>query len=82
MPPWVEYLYHAGLLTGVSFALRELLIAVVTIWSMGTDDKDKREHALKLLKALRVQIRRPPPEVPPTTPPSQGQLPPGSPPVA
>jgi hypothetical protein len=71
MATWVDALQSAGLLTGSAFALRELLIAGVTIWSLRADEKG-RKHALALLKILRVQIRRPPPEIPP-----QEQLPPG-----
>jgi hypothetical protein len=61
---WYDVLRNAAFLAGAAFALRELLIIVVTVWSLGADDRG-RDHALKLLKVLRVQIRRPPSEPPP-----------------
>lgn len=69
---WADVLQHGAVLAGCAFALREALIVAVVVWSMRTDDKG-REHALKLLKVLRVQIRRPPADVLPPSPP----LPPG-----
>ena len=66
MDGWQEYLSNGLLLGGVAFALRELVIAVVSVWSMATKNRTRRDHALKLLQMLRVQLRRPPAEGPPT----------------
>jgi len=75
---WYEFLTNAAFLAGSAFALRELLIAVISLWSLRADDRG-RKHALALLKALRVPLRRPPPEVaaapPAAEPPPPGEAP-------
>ena len=76
MGTWGEALQNTGLLLGVSFALRELLIIVISLWSLKANAAGKK-HALALLKILRVQIRRPPVEQPPAAAPPP-ELPPGS----
>ena len=59
MATWVDALRSAALFTGVSFAARELLMAVISLWSLKADEKG-RAHALKLLRLLRIQVRRGP----------------------
>jgi hypothetical protein len=72
MSNWYEPLQNTGPLLGVSFALRELLIIAISIWSLRANAAG-RKHALALLRLLKVQIRRPPVE--PAAPPPE--LPPG-----
>ena len=57
MPDWVRALLGVGAFTGFALLVRWWLIAKVTLWSLQADENG-REHALKLLRVLKPQLRR------------------------
>ncbi len=77
MAGWQDALQNGALLIGGSFALQQLTIAGVTIWSCCTKSAAKRKHALELLRLLKIRRQQPPPVDPPpgATQPTQPQLP-------